>query len=807
MLSRIRLPIVRALSSFRSEALVLSFFLVLLLAGSPSARAQSAAWNALTSLRDVTSIAVGSEALWVGTTGGLYSYAPGAGELRRFTVTDVEGLHGIQVRALAYDHNCRADRPCIWIGYQDGAVDRLDPSTREVRTFRDIERSDRFARKEINRMLVRGDSVLLATGFGVVVLDAVRDEVRDSYTQLGTLLPATPVFDMMIAPGDDGIARLWLATDAGVAHAPLHAPNLKDPASWRVDRAGLPSIETRSIAQFDGRIYVGTQAGLAVRRSDGTFENTGIGSLPILDLHPTDERLLGVDQFALIAVEPSGQSRRIPSPEFQRPVRVTVGPTGQLWLGDQFEGLVSLGSVEAATTTPDVLATLIPTGPYHNSFSALTVDKDGNLWAAGAEAVGHGFYRMAHDGSWTDFLNRTVPVLQDRHSFTQLHADRSGAVWFGSQGRGLAMVGPDDAVEIFDQTNSSLRNPSTSTNQAFILLGGVGSDPQGRIWATARAASRPLNVRDLDGTWTNLPLLECGGLTASRGTYDELFVDSYGQLWIDVKSQGNLRQGIGLVVLNPMNTPADPSDDVCRFFGSTGAAGSGMPGLHVNAVAEDKGGLTWVATDRGLAYFINNGLTARDATATPIWPQYEDRSQGVFLFQGLTINDIAPDPANQLWVATDAGAYLIRQVGSGFEEVAHHTQANSLLLSDVVVAVAVDDRTGRVFFATDRGLVSYAGDAIAASSESRVLFVYPNPVRVGPDESPAIFIEGLVEETEVMVVAPQGQVVTRFQARGGRARWDARDQSGRPVPSGMYLVVAIGQNGERTAFGKVGIIR
>ena len=52
-----------------------------------------------------------------------------------------------------------------------------------------------------------------------------------------------------------------------------------------------------------------------------------------------------------------------------------------------------------------------------------------------------------------------------------------------------------------------------------------------------------------------------------------------------------------------------------------------------------------------------------------------------------------------------------------------------------------------------------------------------------------------------------GEVVAEFSARGGRAQWDGRDRSQQFVPSGLYLVVAVGENGEGTAFGKVAVVR
>jgi hypothetical protein len=50
-------------------------------------------------------------------------------------------------------------------------------------------------------------------------------------------------------------------------------------------------------------------------------------------------------------------------------------------------------------------------------------------------------------------------------------------------------------------------------------------------------------------------------------------------------------------------------------------------------------------------------------------------------------------------------------------------------------------------------------------------------------------------------------VVAQFPTRGGRVRWDGRDRNSELVPSGVYLIVAVGKNGEGIAYGKVAIIR
>jgi hypothetical protein len=157
-------------------------------------------------------------------------------------------------------------------------------------------------------------------------------------------------------------------------------------------------------------------------------------------------------------------------------------------------------------------------------------------------------------------------------------------------------------------------------------------------------------------------------------------------------------------------------------------------------------------------------------------------------------------------VASDNGAWLIGSAESGYELVQHFTKQNSPLFSDRVLSVEVEDQSGRVFFATDRGLLSWQGDAIAPVAKVQDLEIFPNPFVVA-DGPGSVTIAGLVEETDVRIMSPAGVLVASFRARGGRALWDGRDQSGLPVPSGMYIVAAVGTEGEGAAYGRLAIVR
>lgn len=774
-----------------------ALLLVLALLMAAPAWAQEDRWTAHTSMRGVEALAASGDALWVATSGGVFSYTPATGAFQRYTAA--EGLHNVQTRAIAYD----ARREVVWIGYRDGALDRLDPATGAVDTFLDVARNDRFPAREINRLLVRGDSVLAATAFGLVVFDPVRGEVRDTYSQLGALTPATAVRDVAVAPLPGGRAAFWLATAEGLAYAPLSAANLQDPGAWTVDRDALPDPSAFSVAPFEGAVYVGTAEGLARRNPDGTYDPFGFTDRPVRGLAPMEDRLLAIDDFKLYAAFSFGGSLTL-AEGFADLTAVTVGPDGNVWIGGRQAGLNGFVRPTGNEQPAPVLSEGFPEGPFDGLFEDLASDDAGTLWgAATRNTPGGGFYRLAPDGAWTNYTGRFVDALGGRSAFTGVHPGADGSLWAASFGDGLAQVTPEGEVVVYDRANSTLQAAAGTSD--FVIVGGAYTEDDGTLWVTNVTAARPLHVRAPDGTWTALQAPRCQGLVPTTAL-GEIFIDAFGQKWIVVLDATNFRLTRGLIVLDTGADPTDASDDTCRFLDQTPSGPQGFPSLALNAVVGDREGQVWVATDKGPAFILSSSVAAQDPATVPNRPVWADRALGTFVLNGLVVNDIAVDPANNLWMATNEGAFLIGQEG-GFQRLEHFTAENSPLFSDVVVAVAVDGRTGEVYFATDQGLISFRGDAVAAAPERRALLVYPNPVRLSDGAAPEIFVEGLVEETDVRVVTPSGTLVAQFDARGGRARWDGRDLQGALVPSGVYLVVAVGRNGEGTAYGKVAVIR
>jgi hypothetical protein len=202
-------------------------------------------WRNFTDMKAVRGIAATTDSLWVATSGGLFLYIPSLNLFAKFT--NSEGLSSNDLTAVAVDGT-----GMVWVGSSDGYINALTPATGQWREVTGIRESDRV-QKAIRMFLVRGDSLFVATDFGITILQLSRREFRDTYANLGFPTQAG-VNDVKISKN-----RIWAATDLGVASAPLDAPNLSAPTSWTTygTAQGLPAASCSAITTIHDTIVVG----------------------------------------------------------------------------------------------------------------------------------------------------------------------------------------------------------------------------------------------------------------------------------------------------------------------------------------------------------------------------------------------------------------------------------------------------------------------------------------------------------------------------------------------------------------------
>ena len=176
------------------------------------------------------------------------------------------------------------------------------------------------------------------------------------------------------------------------------------------------------------------------------------------------------------------------------------------------------------------------------------------------------------------------------------------------------------------------------------------------------------------------------------------------------------------------------------------------------------------------------------------------------MLSGVNIKSIVVDKDNRKWFGTNGnGLYLI--AADNITTLAHFTKANSKLLSDNILSLAINDATGELFIGTDQGLCSYTGN-ISDSSNGMTkdnVWAYPNPVK--PDYTGAITITGLENGASVKIVTSNGVLVNEGTASNGEYKWYGINRDGKRVASGVYMVEVATSASEKGVVCKIAIVR
>ena len=283
-------------------------------------------------------------------------------------------------------------------------------------------------------------------------------------------------------------------------------------------------------------------------------------------------------------------------------------------------------------------------------------------------------------------------------------------------------------------------------------------------------------------------------------------VDSRGWLWTTAL-QGTPGAGIFCAKMN--NTPFDTSDDQTKgwFNKITNQDGTSYTINQVHTIKEDKKGEIWVGTDAGLFTIKNPTKFFTDGIYTQIKvPRNDGTGLADYLFNGTIVTVIETDGADRKWVGTmNNGIYLVS--ADGLEMIHHFTTENSILPSNSIKSIAINEKSGEVFIGTANGIVSYMSDATApeATLQESSVHAYPNPVRAS--YSGNISIVGLTHDCNVKIVDAAGYLITEGISTGGQFTWNGRNAKGEKVASGVYYVLMYDENGDESLATKILITR
>jgi len=712
------------------------------------------AWRTHLTYHNAQALADAGDRVFVASTNGLFSVDKITRETRKFS--KVDGLSDIAFSALAWD----APRQTLIIAYANGNLDLL--SEAEIVNLRAIvdARLEPFGEnRRINHIQLAGNTAYLSTAFGVAVLDLARREIRDTYTRLGP--GGSPVTVWASAAVRDS---LFLATSQGLLVASL-APtvNRQDFRNWRIVAQPAPGA-LRTVAALGTSLLVGIDGQDIFSYVDGQFRPLNIGRRTFRDLRASGQTVIACSGNLVHVIGPDG-TRTLSDPRLVAPAQA-LADGATFWVADQSLGLVSnvTGSWQNS----------YPSGTYNPAVFKLAFFQDRLVALAGGydlttfrpSNLVWGFY-VFKEGTWQNF-NSVDNLLGSVR--TPAARDLVSAAFNPADGRAYLASFQDGLFE-WNLADNSFRSVNAQNLALGTSISAVQADLRGNLnvaTISGRFGGPSVFRRSPEGAWRSFALPGSNG-----GNPVELLTDEANNLWVRLSPA----TGGGLVVL----------DEAGRSKSLGTAPGQGnLPSANINALALDQEGSVWVGTDNGLGVFFGAaGILGRTLDAARV--VFQNRE----LLRGEPINCIAVDGGNRKWIGTNSGVWLFS--GDGSEQISRFTAANSPLLSDQVLSIAIQAQTGEVFFATDRGIVSYRGTATEGGETHGNVQVFPNPVP--PGFAGVVTVTGLVANANVKITDVAGRLVYETTANGGTATWSGTDYRGSRARTGVYLVYATSQDG------------
>ena len=452
----------------------------------------------------------------------------------------------------------------------------------------------------------------------------------------------------------------------------------------------------------------------------------------------------------------------------------------------------------------DLISTLDPGGPKYNYFAFMRFINDRLYTSGGGTNATHipPSIQVLKDNEWQIYQDTGIMEITGVNPLNMNCIDVDPAdpehVFAGSRS-GVYEYRNGKFIKLYNHTNSPIE-PFDGISKDYELIHGVKFDPSGNLWIlNSQAPSQSLIELTKDGDFVEHKksvLMKLDG--KSNGNLCNMIIDSRGYLWF---------------VNNHWISPAaykmtfdnTSIKEYSNFVNQDGTAIIGMNGI--SCVAEDKDGNMWIGTDVGPFLLDKSQIDAESPVYTQVKvPRNDGTNYADYLLNKVNITAICIDAGNRKWMGTNGdGVYLIS--ADNLTQLHHFTIDNSLLLSNNIQSMAINNKTGEVFFGTDNGLCSFVSDATTINDEMTEdnVWAYPNPVT--PDYTGLITIVGLTYNADVKIVSSNGALIAEGRSNGGTFTWNGKDKNGNRVASGVYMVVTATSDSKKGTVCKIAFIK
>ena len=745
-------------------------------------------WRDCFSYYELHKVLQAGDRIYASAAGGLFYYDLDDLTVNRMNKTTI--LNDVGISTFAYDQQTKD----LVIAYNNANIDIVRND--KVTNISDIKRNNIGGSKNINSIRFKDRYAYIACGFGIVVVDLTRNEIKETFYlgEDGTYLGIND-----IAFTDSLIVA---ATDNGILYADKDNPYLNINTNWTLDESSLLAglkvkrLETGSNGQLVALAY-SDGSDTTVYRENGTMTFAPLTSGNIRNIKVSQNKLLVCHQdrvsiydgqYSLLQDVGDIDWMKMDANDAE------LGSDGTLWIAHQW---AALASIEMSNNMR--LNTFYPQGPSSdNSYRLTAYDNELMVSPGGHTTTYSGVYLPAniftYDGEEWKALEDPDHLLDGVTDIIEVAVNprnqkvRLAAAWRS----GIVEITDNKVTNLYNETNSDgALQPYVEGNYNALFTGAIAYDNKGNAWITNSLKQNGLAVLYSNGSWQSFNTHSM----VNGSDLDHIIWDSIRGLKLFWGRANKIFVHDGeskMAYIDPNN-------------------GAKLETSIVNCVVQDHNGNIWIGTNKGIKVVYNlssifdNGGEGERSPVTCNNILYNENGISEYLMAYESVTTIVVDGANRKWVGTSTGGlYLLS--ANGLEQIEHFTAANSSLFSDKIVSLAIMPWSGQLFIITDKGLETYRSTATYAFSEPMDdIHAFPNPVR--PDYDGPIAIKGFTRNGIVHITDAAGNTVFSTRANGGQAIWNGCTNSGERVASGIYYVFASAEDGSMRSATKIMVIR
>jgi hypothetical protein len=395
----------------------------------PSANAQIGTWRTHFNYLNTKDLAIVEKNIYGVSENGFFYYD--TVEKQAIKLSKLDGFTETGIAKIAYN----SPQKTLVIAYQSGNIDLLKVNDKgEPSKITNIsllkETTAIQGNKQANHIEFKDKIAYLAYDFGLVVLDIEKQDIRETYQNLGNNGTPINIYKTVFTPDS-----IYLSTSQGIRGARFAANiNLQFFGNWKT-----LINKNFAISNFQNGIILASDIGEIFTYQNGKYSNFIKFSEKIENIEIINNKEYFIKTLNSINILNlvNFKINKISESKIISPQQSKADGQGKYWIADYRNGLLSNSEGNYKTFSPSSLDTL-----YQTRIDSIVTDLDGNRWSRRGDFGGIVVENTKKQRQFISTGSGSGNLPSS--NIKSLALDKDGQMW----------VGTDKGVVVFDNPSA-----------------------------------------------------------------------------------------------------------------------------------------------------------------------------------------------------------------------------------------------------------------------------------------------------------------------------------------------------------------